>query len=94
VRELENVIEKAVVLTRSDEIGAELVAEDLHTRVGRSRGARPGTVPYKDLIEGFEREVIGEALRRAGGVQKKAADELGLKATTLNEKIKRLGLRE
>jgi len=32
------------------------------------------------------------ALRRTGGVQKQAAEILGLKPTTLNEKIKRLGI--
>ena len=34
--------------------------------------------------------IIETALRRAGGVQKQAAQILGLKPTTLNEKIKRL----
>jgi transcriptional regulator with GAF, ATPase, and Fis domain len=38
----------------------------------------------------FEREIISESLKRSGGVQRRAAELLGLKATTLNEKIKRL----
>ena len=40
----------------------------------------------------YERQLIESALKKAGGVQKQAADLLGLKATTLNEKIKRLGI--
>ena len=39
-----------------------------------------------------ERELIEATLTRCHGVQKRAAEMLGLKATTLNEKIKRLGI--
>jgi transcriptional regulator with GAF, ATPase, and Fis domain len=49
---------------------------------------------YREALQSFERELILDALSRAQGVQKKAAALLGLKPTTLNEKIKRLGLRE
>ncbi|MFQ5767479.1 MAG: helix-turn-helix domain-containing protein [Acidobacteriota bacterium] len=41
----------------------------------------------------YERRMIEAALRRAGGIQRQAARELGLLPTTLNEKIKRLGLK-
>ena len=41
-------------------------------------------------MERFEREIIEVSLRRTNGVQRKAADLLGIKATTLHEKIKRL----
>ena len=41
----------------------------------------------------YERQLIEAALRAHGGVQKQAAELLGLKPTTLNEKIKRLGIR-
>ena len=41
----------------------------------------------------FERELIDAAMKQAGGVQKRAARLLGLKPTTLNEKIKRLKVR-
>ena len=49
-----------------------------------------GTFSFYETMERFEREIISESLRRAGGVQRRAAVMLGLKATTLNEKIKRL----
>jgi transcriptional regulator with GAF, ATPase, and Fis domain len=54
--------------------------------------ALPEGVRFYDAVGRFERQLIEGALRRTGGVQKHAAELLGLKATTLNEKIKRLGI--
>ena len=50
------------------------------------------SVGFNEAVTRFERQLIEAALRRSGGVQKQAAQLLGLKPTTLNEKIKRLGL--
>jgi DNA-binding NtrC family response regulator len=49
-----------------------------------------GRLSFYETMEKFEREIIEQTLRRVNGVQRKAAVLLGLKATTLNEKIKRL----
>ena len=46
----------------------------------------------KDLVEAYERHVIGEALRATQGNQRRAARALGVLPTTLHEKMKRLGL--
>jgi DNA-binding NtrC family response regulator len=46
----------------------------------------------KSLVESYERRVIEEALRGAGGNQRRAARALGVLPTTLHEKMKRLGL--
>ena len=46
----------------------------------------------KDLVEAYERHVIGEALRDTQGNQRRAARALGVLPTTLHEKMKRLGL--
>jgi two-component system, NtrC family, response regulator HydG len=46
----------------------------------------------KFLVESYERRVIEEALRGAGGNQRRAARALGVLPTTLHEKMKRLGL--
>ena len=45
---------------------------------------------YKDLVEDYERRLVRTALRRTGGVQKRAAELLRMKPTTLHEIIKRL----
>ena len=94
VRELENVIERAVVLSNGTEIGVDLLPEGLQNPPVRPPDVQSllveGTFSFYETMERFEREIISESLRRAGGVQRRAAVLLGLKATTLNEKIKRL----
>ncbi len=47
----------------------------------------------RQLVEDYERRLILEALERAGGNQRRAAADLGCLPTTLNEKMRRLGLR-
>jgi len=93
VRELENVLERGVVLARGEELGMDLLpAELLHgASVPRSVALPPG-IRFYDAVARYERGLIESALRQAGGVQKQAAEILGLKPTTLNEKIKRLGI--
>jgi DNA-binding NtrC family response regulator len=41
----------------------------------------------------YERQLIERALQAYGGHQRRAARALGLRPTTLNEKMKRFGLR-
>jgi len=94
VRELENVVERAVVLARSPLIGVDLLPEALRRPTGMvpvtPNLLMDGEFSFYDTMEKFEREIITESLKRANGVQRRAASLLGLKATTLNEKIKRL----
>ena len=45
------------------------------------------------LDEDYERELISEALRRADGVQKAAAELLGLKPSTLSSRMRALGIK-
>lgn len=49
-------------------------------------------MPLRDLVASFERELILAALHAAGGNQKRAAEALGVLPTTLQEKLKRLGI--
>jgi len=54
----------------------------------------PGSgIILQQLMEGMERALITKALDRAGGSQKEAAQLLGLKRTTLIEKIRKMGIR-
>ena len=92
VRELENVIERAVVLTSGPRIGADLVPE--HVRSSPSFHIPRFVVPpegisFKDVIMSVEKRLIESTLEAAGGVQKRAAELLRIKPTTLNEMIKR-----
>ena len=83
VRELENFIERSVILSRSKTLEIPL------TELRNSPAAAPQT------LEGFEREHILKALRAChgviGGVNGCAA-LLGLKRTTLNARLRKLGI--
>jgi len=96
VRELENVIERAVVLTSGPRIGIDLVPE--HVRRSPNFHMPQFVVPpegisFKDVITDFEKKLIESTLEAAGGVQKRAAELLHIKPTTLNEMIKRYDIR-
>jgi two-component system response regulator PilR (NtrC family) len=93
VRELENVLERGVVLSRGDELSLDLLPMELLQGTSVPDAADlPRGVKFYDAVARYERALIEAALRRTGGVQKQAAEILGLKPTTLNEKIKRLGI--
>jgi two-component system response regulator PilR (NtrC family) len=92
VRELENVIERAVVLSPGARIGTELIPEHVRTPQG-FRIPRfvvpPEGISFKDVVTNVEKRLIESTLEAAGGVQKRAAELLGIRPTTLNEMIKR-----
>lgn len=50
-------------------------------------------VPFKKLISSMERMIIIRALSQFNGNQRKTAQFLGMKYTTLNEKVKRYNIR-
>jgi DNA-binding NtrC family response regulator len=85
IRELQNVIERAVILTKSDISVADL-PNTLITPV--SAGKEQGGL--KEL----EREAIMAALKRTAGNRRKAAEELGLSRRTLQYRLKEYGLIE
>jgi DNA-binding NtrC family response regulator len=96
VRELENAIERAVVLTSGTQIGVELIPD--HVRKAPSFNVPKLVVPpegisFKEVITDFEKRLIESTLEAAGGVQKRAAELLHIKPTTLNEMIKRYDIR-
>jgi two-component system response regulator PilR (NtrC family) len=96
VRELENVIERAVVLTPGPRIDVDLIPD--HVRKAPNFQMPQFVVPpegisFKDVITDFEKRLIESTLEAAGGVQKRAAELLHIKPTTLNEMIKRYEIR-
>src|SRR5688572_30047211 len=92
VRELENVIERAVVLSTKPRIDLDLIPD--HIRYSPpfhipKFAVPPEGISFKDVITSVEKRLIEETLEAAGGVQKRAAELLKIKPTTLNEMIKR-----
>ncbi len=88
VRELENLVERAVVLTRDDIIG--LGDLPLTLQAPAPEADRERTLPA--AVEGLERRMIGEALARAEGVQTGAAEILGISERGLRYKMQKYGL--
>ncbi len=87
VRELANLIERAVILSRGDEL--ELPVAALPLSYSPSVSVPAGS--FRDA----ERKVIVEAMRAASGRvagNGGAAERLGLKRTTLQNKMRRLGI--
>jgi len=94
VRELENVIERAVALSRGSTIGLESMPPTL-LRGGSLDTAMeiPETgVDLDELVSSYERRLIEQALHRAGGVKKRAAELLGLSFRSLRYRLDKLGL--
>jgi len=95
VRELENLIERAVVLSKSKLVTRSTLPPFLLDRRPEDEdnpADREKERSFKEQTQHYQKKVILNALRRARGVQKQAARSLGLKPTTLNEMIKRLGI--
>jgi DNA-binding NtrC family response regulator len=49
-------------------------------------------VPFKELIDSVEKSILLHALAQCNGNQRSAAEFLGMKYTTLNEKLKRFNI--
>jgi len=99
VRELQNAIERAVVLApRGGGISADLIREYIDPVTFDSSTPLVTVpaegLPMKSVVTDFQKQLIIDALRKTHWVQKEAAKLLALKPTTLNEMIKRYGIRE
>jgi two-component system NtrC family response regulator len=94
IRELENLIERAVVLCR----GEIITTQDLpfHLREGRSERMEGLSSKEKGLIdtlEEVEKDMILRALQQHGGIQTKAAESLGISERVLRYKMKKYEIR-
>jgi DNA-binding NtrC family response regulator len=95
IRELENVIERLVIVKGS----GTLMPTDLPPAIRTPRDVTPSASPLPELptngtdlramLEAVEERMIGEALERTGGNKNRAAELLGLNRTTLVEKLRR-----
>jgi two-component system response regulator AtoC len=85
---------------RLDDQRTELEADEAKTSADETRnGSRNGAAngdgeSFKDRVAGLERQLIKEALDRAGGNRTKAAEDLGIYRRLLYAKIKEYGLEE
>ena len=110
IRELENAVERAVVLSTQEVMDAELLPESVRTReivkgvrlqlaeflpplpgeIG-SHGSAPPPSLF-EILEEVERRIIMDMLERTNWNQTEAAERFQIPLSTLNQKIKRLGI--
>ena len=90
VRELENIVERAVLLCR----GRVIDAEDLPApaRPGQRSAAEPLPKDLPGVLADIERQAIESALERTGGIQTQAAESLGISERVLRYKMRKYGL--
>jgi DNA-binding NtrC family response regulator len=96
IRELENLLERLVILKGTGVIGLSDLPPNLrHTSAGRVTPlANVADLPtdgtdLRAILEAVEDRMIAEALERSGGNKNRAAELLGLNRTTLVEKLRR-----
>ena len=99
VRQLENVIERAVVLSQGERIEAGDLPAQLSPRgeIGLDTttpelGPDGQPVPLKTALLLPERRIIEHALRHCGGNREQAAKVLGINRSTLFHKLRKLGI--
>lgn len=97
VRELQNIVERMVVLKRDGHIDIEDLPEKLYSMEKEDAVLQRETSididkGYDTLVSEFEKTLIIKALSETQGVKSKAAQVLNINRTTLIEKMKRLGL--
>lgn len=89
IRELENFIERCVILTQGDELNVP------RTELRKSAAGTHAFIPPASTFEQAERQAILDALKTASGKiagKGGAAERLGLKRTTLQNKMRRLSI--
>jgi two-component system response regulator PilR (NtrC family) len=98
IRELENVLERAVALEKSPAILPENLPPTIRGMAPKNGTVTPDTLPEGgfDLeahVKEIERGYIAQALERAGGVQVKAAEMLGMSFRSFRYYVKKYNLR-
>jgi Nif-specific regulatory protein len=94
IRELENVIERAVLLADGPVVGVQdlQIGEQASIASGGERAAAVKIPPTGIPLEEIERQAVVEALRMSNWVQKDAAELLGISPRVMNYKIKILNI--
>lgn len=93
IRELENIVEQAYVLSSSDIIDvSELPLFIQESNASSLLKVPNGKMPLVDILEKLEKELIEKAYRKANGVKAETARILGIKTSALYYKLEKYGL--
>lgn len=94
IRELKNVIERAVILSDSEEIGKEHLPHEMLRGQAPKSPPLLSTLPVSASLEEMERNHIINVLKSVDGNKTRASKILGISRLTLREKIKRYNIEE
>ena len=108
IRELENAVERAIVLSTHESMDADLLPESVRTReivkgvrlqlaeflppLPGEAGGQGVSPSLFEILEEVERRIIVDMLERTNWNQTEAAERFQVPLSTLNQKIKRLGI--
>ncbi len=92
IRELENVIERAVLLGKTEYITNEDLPANINTFSSPTTEKQNKTITLKDALEKPEKEIIRNALLNNNWNRQLTAKTLDINRTTLYKKMKKLGL--
>jgi DNA-binding NtrC family response regulator len=108
VRELENAIERAVVLSNQESIDGDLLPDTVRSReivrgvrlqlaefmpaISGDPNVKVSTPSLFEILEEVERRIIVDMLERTNWNQTEASERFQVPLSTLNQKIKRLGI--
>jgi len=100
VRELENILERALALSPGGELGSEdlalhrIVPEEEPGAAEEAQAARPADSPLPAYLDRLEREAILQALGKTGFNRTAAARLLGITFRQLRYRMQRLGIKD
>ncbi len=96
VRELENIVERAVALSRGEAITADAFPDTILRPPEQTYSCQISDegVDLENLVNNYERALLTEAMRKTGGVKKRAAGLLGISFRSFRYRYEKLGLDE
>jgi DNA-binding NtrC family response regulator len=92
IRELENLVKRLVVLVPDGPIDVAVLPLHIRHAASAARDAPTPRGRLDDVLARVERDLLLDALRRHGGNRTRAAEELGLPASTFRDRLAKLGV--
>ncbi len=90
VREIENVIERSIVMTTGEKLDADNIRLDMNLRPRAHSGERG--LPEGMSLDQYEQELIRNALKQANNNKSQAARILGLTRNSLRYRLTQMGI--
>ncbi len=92
IRELENIIERVLLLSNEDVIGVRSLPEEIRSNTDRETVPVSGSIDIDKLMEDTEKAYLLKALEETNGVKTEAAKLLKLTFRSFRHKLKKYGI--